>query len=68
MIIEDSVSLNENIKINEMSVGDEFFVRYVPQSRYFQSQELSISGEKLSKSELNTLNNTKHWSRRVTIA
>lgn len=39
-----------------LSLGDEFFVRYVPQSRYFQAQELDVQGYILSKSDLQALN------------
>jgi hypothetical protein len=49
--IDQSIKIYNRIKIFEnkykfdsLSIGDEFFVRYVPQSRYFQSQELDISG------------------------
>jgi 2-polyprenyl-3-methyl-5-hydroxy-6-metoxy-1,4-benzoquinol methylase len=31
-------------RFTDLSVGDEFFVRYVPQSRYFQAQELGVHG------------------------
>jgi 2-polyprenyl-3-methyl-5-hydroxy-6-metoxy-1,4-benzoquinol methylase len=37
-------------------VGDEFFVRYVPQSRYFQHQELAVQGYTLDTAALQTVN------------
>jgi hypothetical protein len=41
--LTDELQLDGNIRLDALSVGDEFFVRYVPQSRYFQSQELEVS-------------------------
>ncbi len=38
-IIVTEIILQKKIKFKRLSIGDEFFVRYVPQSRYFQSQE-----------------------------
>ncbi|NJN68000.1 MAG: methyltransferase domain-containing protein [Chloroflexaceae bacterium] len=43
-------------EVRSLSVGDEFFVRYVPQSRYFQSQELDIQGYTLSDGHIQALN------------
>ncbi len=40
----DELQLEGGKKFQSLAAGDEFFVRYVPQSRYFQSQELDISG------------------------
>jgi hypothetical protein len=37
-------------------VGDEFAVRYVPQSRYFQVQELGITGLSLNHAQVDQLN------------
>lgn len=39
-----------------LQVGDEFPARYVPQSRYFQPQELDVRGYLLSPDELRQLN------------
>lgn len=39
-----------------LSVGDEFFVRYVPQSRYFQSQEFDSCGDTLNEAQVQALN------------
>jgi ubiquinone/menaquinone biosynthesis C-methylase UbiE len=38
------------------SAGDKFFVRYVPQSRYFQSQELDIHSHALDEEQVRALN------------
>jgi len=35
-----------------LSAGDEFFVRYVPQSRYFQAQEFEVRGKSFGVDEL----------------
>ncbi len=48
--------LDAALQFQKLSVGDEFFVRYVPQSRYFQSQELNVAGYTLNTEELKTLN------------
>ena len=61
-VMTDRIALTSSIKIQgsvnfkRLFLGDEFFVRYVPQSRYFQTQELDVSGEMLDASELNQLN------------
>ncbi len=57
--VNDNITIEQSSKIKSLSVGDEFSVRYVPQSRYFQSQELEISGKVLTSDELIELNNTK---------
>lgn len=57
----EDVSLNSEIRmqgagrLDSLSFGDEFFVRYVPQSQYFQSQELEVRGRVLSEDELEKL-------------
>ena len=42
--LTSELRLEKNIEFESLSAGDEFFVRYVPQSRYFQEQELEASG------------------------
>ena len=54
MTLTDELHLEGNIRFTALSVGDEFFVRYVPQSRYFQSQELASSGVQISESLLSS--------------
>ena len=41
--IVDTIGL-ENVRVRRLLVGDEMPVRYVPQSRYFQPQELDVEG------------------------
>ena len=53
--ISDTITAN-GIKFASLQIGDEFFVRYVPQSRYFQSQEFDSSGYVFSASEIERLN------------
>lgn len=52
----DKLWVDGDDKLAALSVGDEFFVRYVPQSRYFQSQELQVQGYQLSVEQLRQLN------------
>ena len=59
----DDLNIVGKIKIKDLSIGDEFFVRYVPQSRYFQSQELEVSGNSLDNEEINTLNKVGNYKR-----
>ena len=54
------IKIDGNQKFKKLSFGDEFFVRYVPQSRYFQSQELEISGNLIRDNEIEVLNKTKY--------
>jgi hypothetical protein len=42
--------------VTKVAIGDEFHPRYVPQSRYFQPQELEMSGVRLSAEEIDRLN------------
>ena len=48
-------------------VGDEFSIRYVPQSLYFQLQELGVSGRMLSSVEIDSLNQNKRFAMRQKI-
>lgn len=56
----DDVYLEGNVRFDALSAGDEFFVRYVPQSRYFQNQELEVSHRHLDASQLKILNSQRH--------
>ncbi len=55
----DELTAKGNINIKALSLGDEFFVRYVPQSRYFQTQELSVKGHIVEETVLKALNDGK---------
>ena len=54
--IADTLKISDKTVFKSVQLGDEFFVRYVPQSRYFQSQEFDTDGYMLSDDQLNTLN------------
>jgi ubiquinone/menaquinone biosynthesis C-methylase UbiE len=55
--IKDSLQLDKNApRFTALSIGGEFFVRYVPQSRFFQSQELDIDSFTLDEKMLSVLN------------
>lgn len=40
----DTVQLSGHVRVTRLLIGDEMPVRYVPQSRYFQPQELDVTG------------------------
>jgi len=48
--------LEGSIHVSGLQVGDEFPARYVPQSRYFQPQELDVRGYVLTPEDLMQLN------------
>lgn len=53
--VETTINIKDNTRLSRLQIGDEFFVRYVPQSRYFQAQEFDASGYLLSDQELKKL-------------
>jgi len=57
--IIDRIEICRNVKIKRMLLGDEFSVRFVPQSLYFQLQELDVTGKFLNKNDLKKLNTEK---------
>lgn len=57
--VRDSINLSGNTTFASLQIGDEFFVRYVPQSAYFQPQEFDAKGYFLSEEQLSALNNNK---------
>jgi SAM-dependent methyltransferase len=64
---EDGLTLTDELQhtgrvacLQALSVGDEFFVRYVPQSRYFQSQELEVQGTAIAQQQLDAFNEGQH--------
>ncbi|MBU0766638.1 hypothetical protein KKF55_02555 [Patescibacteria group bacterium] len=54
--ITDTITSKKNTQFESLQIGDEFFVRYVPQSRYFQSQEFDTKARVLTAQELGVLN------------
>jgi hypothetical protein len=67
IIIFDEIINEGRVMVSEMSLGGEFSVRYVPQSRYFQSQELEVEGYVFGSADLMQLNKTGYWSRNRTV-
>ncbi len=65
--VTDQISLDKKVKFNFLSFGSDFFVRYVPQSRYFQSQELFESKKSLNKTDLKKLNQEMIWTNKTNI-
>lgn len=57
--IATQIWLERSVQVAGLQVGDEFPARYVPQSRYFQPQELEVRGRLLSPKELERLNATR---------
>ena len=56
MIIKDTITPSPESVFSELKIGGEFFVRYVPQSMYFQAQELEVpAAYSLSKEQLEKL-------------
>ena len=56
LVLRDEIVLEEGVRLERLRLGDEFFARYVPQSMYFQLQELEAAGRELSPEELERLN------------
>ena len=57
--IKDKLAVKGGYTFKNLSFGDEFFVRYVPQSRYFQSQELEVEAYVPDEKIMEQLNNQK---------
>lgn len=58
--VVDELHLEPGVSFRSLSFGDEFFVRYVPQSRYFQSQELDVSGFVADRDTIDGLNRSRY--------
>lgn len=59
--IVDELYLEPGVSFRSLSLGDELFVRYVPQSRYFQSQELEVSGFVADRDMIEELNRCRYF-------
>ncbi|MFN8547530.1 MAG: hypothetical protein U0527_06045 [Candidatus Eisenbacteria bacterium] len=55
VVVEDEIR-RKGPAITRLKLGDEFHVRYVPQSRYFQPQELAMRGHEVPPELLARLN------------
>ncbi len=56
LVVRDRITLDGGVRVQRLLLGDEIPVRYVPQSRYFQPQELDVSGTWLEEDALERLN------------
>ncbi|OGJ57115.1 hypothetical protein A2635_01235 [Candidatus Peribacteria bacterium RIFCSPHIGHO2_01_FULL_51_9] len=67
--ITDKIKLTGNVRFATLQLSDEFFVRYVPQSCYFQSQEFEARPHFLNDEQLRILNTEKkiHLERTVNL-
>lgn len=54
--VTDRIERGGGPAFRRVKIGDDFSVRYVPQSRYFQRFELGVSGSYLSEEDLEKLN------------
>lgn len=57
--VQDTIKLLNKGSFKSLMIGDEFSVRFVPQSLYFQSQELGISGFQFDNDLLEKLNENR---------
>ena len=58
---------DKKLRIIRMISGGEFFVRYVPQSRFFQSQELDIQEFILTNEDLKIINKGESLIKKIEI-
>lgn len=59
--IDDTIKLERGTQIESLVLGGEFFVRYVPQSRYFHVSELEASPEYALPEQLAVLNRSREF-------
>lgn len=57
--VTTEIRLDGDVRVKGLLIGDEFPARYVPQSRYFQPQELDVRGLLLDEEALVRLNRTR---------
>ena len=65
--VHTRIELGKGLNIKKLSIGDEFFIRYVPQSRYFQSQELDIEGWTAGMEDIEEINTNRVFEKSVKI-
>ena len=65
--VHTRIELGKGLNIKNLSIGDEFFIRYVPQSRYFQSQELDIEGWTAGIEDIKEINTNRVFEKSVKI-
>jgi hypothetical protein len=54
--VKNVLSIKRKNKLQQLQIGGQFNVRYVPQSRYFQLFELNVSGRLIERRKLDELN------------
>ena len=62
--ISDTLVLKPGAQVVRLKIGDDLPLRYVPQSRYFQPQELEAEGYDLTQADLTRLNHTGQFTLR----
>lgn len=67
LTVTDSIAIDSGVRVRRLLLGDELPVRYVPQSRYFQPQELDVDGLFVPESALQKLNSSLKMTVRRTI-
>lgn len=67
LVVTDTLELDAGVRVKRLLIGDEIPVRYVPQSRYFQPQELWVDGYALPPEEVGHLNATRRLTIRRTV-
>jgi hypothetical protein len=62
LIVTDTIELEGGARVRRLLIGDEMPIRYVPQSRYFQPQELDVLGWMAPDEFIDKLNNDRKAS------
>lgn len=57
----DEIQLAGGARVTRLKIGDDLPLRYVPQSRYFQPQELAVDGYEFSDAEVARLNQNRSY-------
>lgn len=65
--LKDTIKIEKNLLFQSLTIGGEFSVCFVPQSKFFQSQELNISNINLDNKYLEILNSKKQITVKQTI-
>jgi hypothetical protein len=65
--VTDTIELVGGARVGRLLIGDEMPVRYVPQSRYFQPQELDVAGYWATAEEIGQLNERRRLVVRRTL-
>ena len=56
VIVTSVLKIEKKVQFKALAIGGEFFVRYVPQSRFFQNQEVRIQPVEVSNQLIESLN------------